>query len=452
MESLLGYAPDTWRFDERIDETTTDSRDGETIAANGIHFAGLSDGHRLAENGLPSNAQGRSAGRGRTDLDRVREESGVQSPVAHGSGEVRDVPRPPVRRVHIPKAGSATETRPIGIPTLEDKVLQRAVVMLLEPIYEQDFDAGSYGFRPGRSAHQALEELWKQTMDSSGGWILEVDIRKFFDTLDHAHLREFLRHRMRDGVLKRLIGKWLKAGVMESGNVSYPDAGSPQGGVISPLLANVFLHYVLDTWFRQEVQPRLQGRAHLIRYADDFVILFTHEADARRVMEVLPKRFGKYGLAIHPDKTRLVAFRRPSCKTDDTQGDDNGRPGTFDLLGFTHYWGRTRRGGWAVIRKTASKRLSRAVRSIAEWCRANRHHPIIEQHAKLIQKVRGHYAYYGITGNARALHWFLWAVSRAWRKWLNRRDRCRVMLWSRFTRLLKRYPLPWPKIVHSYVK
>ena len=356
-----------------------------------------------------------------------------------------------MRRVHIPKAGSATETRPIGIPTLEDKVLQRAVVMLLEPIYEQDFDAGSYGFRPGRSAHQALEELWKQTMDSSGGWILEVDIRKFFDTLDHAHLREFLRHRMRDGVLKRLIGKWLKAGVMESGNVSYPDAGSPQGGVISPLLANVFLHYVLDTWFRQEVQPRLQGRAHLIRYADDFVILFTHEADARRVMEVLPKRFGKYGLAIHPDKTRLVAFRRPSCKTDDTQGDDNGRPGTFDLLGFTDYWGRTRRGGWAVIRKTASKRLSRAVRSIAEWCRANRHHPIIEQHAKLIQKVRGHYAYYGITGNARALHWFL-AVSRAWRKWLNRRDRCRVMLWSRFTRLLKRYPLPWPKIVHSYVK
>jgi len=359
---------------------------------------------------------------------------------------------PPVRRVHIPKAGSTTETRPIGIPTLEDKVLQRAVVMLLEPIYEQDFDVGSYGFRPGRSAHQALEELWKRTMDSSGGWILEVDIRKFFDTLDHAHLREFLRYRMRDGVLKRLIGKWLKAGVMEAGNVSYPEAGSPQGGVISPLLANVFLHYVLDTWFRQEVQPRLRGRAHLIRYADDFVILFAHEEDARRVMEVLPKRFGKYGLTLHPDKTRLISFRRPSSKANGPKSDDNGRPGTFALLGFTHYWGRTRRGGWAVTRKTASKRLSRAVRSIAQWCRANRHHPIVEQHAKLSQKVRGHYAYYGITGNARALHWFLWAVSRAWRKWLNRRDRCRVMLWSRFNRLLKRYPLPWPKIVHSYVK
>lgn len=358
---------------------------------------------------------------------------------------------PPVRRVHIPKAGSPTETRPIGIPTLEDKVLQRAVVMLLEPIYEQDFDAGSYGFRPGRSAHDALEELWKRTMDSGGGWILEVDIRKFFDTLDHAHLREFLQFRMRDGVLKRLIGKWLKAGVMEGGSVSYPDAGSPQGGVISPLLANVFLHYVLDVWFRQEVQPRLRGRAHLIRYADDFVILFRHEADARRVLEVLSKRFGKYGLALHPDKTRLIPFRRPPYAAGDKamQGD---QPGTFDLLGFTHYWGRTRRGGWAVMRQTSSKRLSRAVRSIAQWCRANRHRPISDQHAKLSQKVRGHYAYYGITGNMRMLSWFLVAVHRAWRKWLNRRNRQREMIWDRFNRLLRRFRLPPPRIVHSYVK
>jgi len=358
---------------------------------------------------------------------------------------------PPVRRVHIPKAGSCTETRPIGIPTLEDKVLQRAVVMLLEPIYEQDFDAGSYGFRPGRSAHGALEELWKRTMDSGGGWILEVDIRKFFDTLDHAHLREFLQLRVRDGVLKRLIGKWLKAGVMEAGSVSYPDAGSPQGGVISPLLANVFLHYVLDVWFRQEVQPRLRGRAHLIRYADDFVILFRHEADARRVLEVLPKRFGKYGLALHPDKTRLISFRRPpyAAGVKAMQGD---RPGTFDLLGFTHYWGRTRRGGWAVMRQTSSKRLSRTVRSIAQWCRANRHRPISEQHAKLSQKVRGHYAYYGITGNMRMLSWFLVAVHRAWRKWLNRRNRQREMIWDRFNRLLRRFRLPPPRIVHSYVK
>jgi RNA-directed DNA polymerase len=359
---------------------------------------------------------------------------------------------PPVRRVYIPKGGSTTESRPIGIPTLEDKVLQRAVVMLLEPIYEQDFDAGSYGFRPGRSAHDALEDLWKRTMDSGGGWILEVDIRKFFDTLDHAHLRKLLQLRVRDGVLKRLIGKWLKAGVLESGSVSYPDAGSPQGGVISPLAANVYLHYVLDVWFRQEVQPRLKGKAHLIRYADDFVILFTHEADARRVMEVLPKRFGEYGLTLHPDKTRLIPFRRPPRKAAGGEEDRDDRPGTFDLLGFTHYWGRTRHGGWAVMRKTASKRLSRAVQSIAQWCRDHRHHPVCQQHATLSQKVRGHYAYYGITCNMRMLQEFLYAVHRAWRKWLDRRNRLREMTWDRFNRLLRRYGLPPPRIVHSSVK
>jgi len=359
---------------------------------------------------------------------------------------------PPVRRVYIPKAGSATELRPIGIPTLEDKVLQRAVVMLLEPIYEQDFDAGSYGFRPGRSAHDALEDLWQRTMSISGGWILEVDIRKFFDTLDHSHLREFLQLRVRDGVLKRLIGKWLKAGVMDEGSVSYPDAGSPQGGVISPLAANVYLHYVLDVWFRQEVQPRLRGCAHLIRYADDFVILFRNEDDARRVMEVLPKRFGKYGLTLHPDKTRLIPFRRPPRKVNGGADDRDDQPGTFDLLGFTHYWGRTRRGGWAVMRQTASKRLSRAVRSIAQWCRDHRHRPVCEQHAILSQKVRGHYAYYGITNNMRMLKGFLHAVQCAWHQWLNRRNRRRDMNWDRFNRLLKRYGLPSPRIVHSYVK
>jgi RNA-directed DNA polymerase len=359
---------------------------------------------------------------------------------------------PPVRRVHIPKAGSSTETRPIGIPTLEDKVLQRAVVMLLEPIYEQDFDSGSYGFRPGRSAHDALADLWQRTMDSGGGWMLEVDIRKFFDTLDHAHLRKFLQLRVRDGVLQRLIGKWLNAGVMEEGSVSYPQAGSPQGGVISPLLANLYLHYVLDVWFRQEVRPRLRGRAHLIRYADDFVILFQRQDDARRVMEVLPKRFGKYGLELHPDKTRLIPFRRPPCRA--AGGGDGGpdQPGTFDLLGFTHYWGRTRRGGWAVMRQTASKRLSRAVRSIAQWCRANRHRPVCEQHAILSQKVRGHYAYYGITGNSRKLAEFLNAVERAWRRWLARRNSRRDLAWDRFRRLLQRYGLPQPRIVHSYVR
>jgi group II intron reverse transcriptase/maturase len=353
----------------------------------------------------------------------------------------------PVRRVYIPK-GTGGDTRPIGIPTFEDKVLQRAVVMVLEPIYEQDFRNCSYGFRRGRSAHQALDALWRQTMKTGGGWIVEVDIRKFFDTLDHAHLRELLRRRVRDGVLLRLIDKWLKAGVLEDGQLTLPAAGSPQGGVISPLLANIYLHYVLDVWFEQEVQPRLQGRAFLIRYADDFVMGFTCAEEARRVLDALPKRFGKYGLTIHPDKTRLVPFRSPvvSARDDDSKGTP---PGMFDLLGFTHYWGRSRSGDWVVKRRTAASRLRQAIRRIADWCRCNRHRPVAEQHQTLWQKVRGHLSYYGITGNGGALRRFRDAVARLWRKWLSRRSRGDPLSWDRFTRLLGRYPLPAAVVVHS---
>jgi len=354
---------------------------------------------------------------------------------------------PPVRRVHIPK-GAGTETRPIGIPTFEDKILQRAVVMVLEALYEQDFRACSYGFRPGRSAHQAVDALWKQTMGMRGGWIVEVDIRKFFDTLDHAHLREMLRRRVRDGVLLRLIDKWLKAGVLEDGQLTRPTQGSPQGGVISPLLANVYLHYVLDVWFEQEVQPRLQGRAFLIRYADDFVIGFACEADARRVLDVLPKRFGKYGLTIHPDKTRLVPFRPPATSCADDTGTGN-PSGAFDLLGFTHFWGRSRTGTWIVKRRTAKSRLRKAIRTIADWCRFNRYKPIPEQHRTLGQKLRGHFAYYGITGNGEALRRFRDAVTRLWRKWLSRRSRDALFSWDRFSLLLARYPLPAAAVVHS---
>jgi RNA-directed DNA polymerase len=352
---------------------------------------------------------------------------------------------PPVRRVHIPKGSSTTETRPIGIPTLEDKVLQRAVSMLLEPIFEQDFYDCSYGFRPKRSAHQALASVWQQTMAGGNAWVLEVDIRKFFDTLGHGHLQELLRRRVRDGVLLRLIGKWLHAGVMEAGQVSYPEQGTPQGGVVSPLLANVYLHYVLDSWFHTEVVPRLRGRSWLIRYADDFVIGFAQEADARRVMEVLPKRFARFGLTIHPDKTRLIAFAAPrsghrSCRE---------RPGTFTFLGFTHYWGRSRRGYSVVMRKTAGSRLTRAIQAITAWCRKHRHDPLKEQHVRLSQKVAGHYAYYGITGNHRSLARFYEEVRRVWYKWLSRRRRKNRPPWSWFLRLLERYALPRPRVVHS---
>jgi RNA-directed DNA polymerase len=357
---------------------------------------------------------------------------------------------PPVRRVHIPKAGSATETRPLGIPTFEDKVLQRAVVMVLEAVYEQDFLDCSYGFRPGRSAHQALDSLWRQTMAMGGGWIVDVDIRKFFDTIDRGHLRDFLKRRVRDGVLLRLIGKWLNAGVLEDGCLTHPEKGSPQGGVVSPILSNVFLHYVLDEWFEREVQPRLKGRSFLIRYADDFVMGFSCEEDARRVRDVLPKRFEKYGLTIHPDKTRLVPFERPGADRDRAGSEAGTPPGTFDLLGFTHYWARSRNGNWVVKRKTSGSRFRRGLRALSEWCRVNRHHPIEDQHRTLSQKLVGHFAYYGITGNSMAPARFRNAATWIWKRWLSRRRRRgRRMTWDHLHRILKRTPLPPAIAVHS---
>jgi group II intron reverse transcriptase/maturase len=351
---------------------------------------------------------------------------------------------PPVRRVHIPK-GTGGETRPLGIPTLEDKILQRAVVMALEPIYEQDFLSCSYGFRPGRSTHQALQALWQQTMDQGGCCLVEVDIRKFFDTLDRAHLRALLRQRVRDGVLLRLIDKWLQAGVLEEGNLTYPEAGTPQGGVISPLLANIYLHYVLDVWFEHTVKPRLKGRAFLVRYADDFVMGFARAEDARRVLDVLPQRFGKYGLTIHPDKTRLVPFGRPSRRPAAAGAQAESEPGSFDFLGLTHYWSRSKQGKWVVKRKTAGSRFHRAVRTIATWCRLNRHLPIGEQYQALCRKLRGHFLYYGgVIGNRRCLQRFRYEVMRLWRKWLARRKRRGQYGWDRLNRLLKVLPLPWP--------
>jgi len=354
---------------------------------------------------------------------------------------------PPVRRVHIQKAPGSNETRPLGIPTFEDKLLQRAVAMLLEPIYEQDFLPCSYGFRPGRSAHQALATLREGLMRYQGGWILDVDIRKFFDTLQHSALRALLRQRIRDGVVLRLIDKWLNAGVWEEGELIYPEEGTPQGGVISPLLANIYLHYVLDVWFEEEVKPRLHGEAFLIRFADDFVMVFTHEADARRVLAVLPARFAKFGLTLHPTKTRLVSFRRPACPAD--REDRSTSPETFDFLGFTHYWARSRNGYWVVKRKTAGSRMRRAILYVTDWCRQHRHWAIADQHQKLCHKLRGHAAYYGITGNGAALSAFRERVTCIWRTWLSRRKRGAPMPWRIFTRLLERYPLPRLRIVHN---
>jgi group II intron reverse transcriptase/maturase len=348
---------------------------------------------------------------------------------------------PPVRRVHIPK-GSGEEMRPIGIPTFEDKVLQRAVVMALEAVYEQDFLDCSYGYRPGRSAHQALDALWQGLMAMGGGWVLEVDFRRFFDMLDHTVLRRIVRQRVRDGVLLRLIGKWLNAGVQEGLELSYPSSGTPQGGVISPLLANIYLHEVVDVWVEHVVRPRLNGRAFMVRFADDLVMVFSDERDARRVMDVLPKRSGKYGLTLHPAKTHLVPYRPVGGVG----------PGAFDFLGFTHYWRRSRRGWWVVARKTAGDRFSRGLKRISEWCRRNRHAKIPEQHAILSQKLKGHFGYYGITGNSNALVRFRWEVQRIWRKWLGTRSWKAPRSWQWFNLLLKRHPLPPAVAVHSVLR
>jgi RNA-directed DNA polymerase len=361
------------------------------------------------------------------------------------SGEYK---APPVRRVEIPKAGS-DKMRPIGIPTFEDKILQRTVKMLLEAIYEQDFLSCSYGYRPGKQQHMALEQIWKSSMDANGGWVIEADIRDFFGKLQHQHLRDFLDQRVRDGVIRRSIDKWLKAGVMEFGKLSFPEEGTPQGGVISPILANIYLHEVLDKWFESTVKPALKGRAKLIRFADDFVCIFDREDDARRVMDVLPKRFGKYGLSLHPEKTRLIDFRKPSDPPSTGGGAVRAR---FDFLGLQHYWGKSKTGKWCVKQKTSSNRLRRGLKAITEWCRKNRHEPVRTQRESLAQKVRGHDIYYGVTGNSKALYKFHRGVEKIWFKWLNRRSQKKSLPWEKFTAYLRRHPLPRPKMYASALK
>jgi len=354
---------------------------------------------------------------------------------------------PPVRRTRIPK-GDGKSTRPLGIPTVEDKILQKAVSMVMEAVYEQDFLDCSYGYRPKRSALQALEALRDRLMETRGGWVIEVDIKGFFDNLVHSHLREILSQRVRDGVITRLVGKWLNAGVMERGELSYPDSGTPQGGVISPLLANIYLHHVLDRWWNEAIRPRLLGKGALVRYADDFVMVFEHKRDAERMMSVLSKRFGKYGLQLHPDKTRMLEFKPRLESRSENLGQPSSR--SFDFLGFTLHWGRSRKGYWIVKRKTAKSRLRRTIKQFNRWLQKVRHQPVEWQHKKISQKLNGHYAYFGVTGNSRSLVKVLRQVEHLWCKWLGRRSWRAFMTWDKFKLLLQHYPLPSPRIVHSY--
>jgi group II intron reverse transcriptase/maturase len=347
----------------------------------------------------------------------------------------------PVERVWIEKDDGGQ--RPIGKPAFEDKIVQRAVAMLLDAIYEQDFYDGSYGFRQGRSPHEALHELRQRCMTEGIGWIVDADVSGYFDSIARTRLREVLRKRVKDGRILRLIGKWLRAGVREEGALTHPETGVVQGGVSSPVLAYIFLHYVLDAWFESEVRPRMQGRCFVIRFAADFVIGCERGEDAHKIMAVLPKRFARFGLTIHPTKTTLRAFRKPEAP----QGSDGGN-GTCTFLGLTHYWTKSRRGFWVIKRRTASKRLRRTKKSLWRWCRNNRHAPPQYQYQMLCSKLRGHFQYYGIRGNLRLLEEVRRFAEKAWQYWLSRRSSKNPMGWEKLKKLMQTYTLPIPRIVH----
>ena len=344
-----------------------------------------------------------------------------------------------IRRVHIPKDNG--KTRPIGISAFEDKLVQDAVREVLEAIYEQDFLDCSHGFRPGRRAHDAVRVLDGVVSKGRVNWILEADIVSFFDSVDRKALMELLRMRIADESLLRLIGKCLHVGVLDGAAYSEPESGTAQGSVLSPILGNVYLHYVLDLWFEREVKPRLRGAATLIRYADDLVIAFEQRDDAERVMAVLGKRLGRYGLTLHPDKTRLLPFGRPPSTEPGGKG-----PATLDFLGFTFFWGKSRWGKWWVQCKTRCARLRRAIVSVAEWCRRHRHFSVAVQHAALTRRLQGHFNYFGVNGNGRSLRLLVHAAKRAWFKWLRRRSQRRHLTWEGFSAMYERYPLPTPRI------
>lgn len=349
----------------------------------------------------------------------------------------------PIRRVHIPKGPGSRETRPIGISTIEDKIVQGALREVLEAIYEQDFKPCSFGFRPGRGTHDALETLDRMLFRERIRWVLEADIRSFFDSIDRKKLMELLQLRIADGSILRLIGKCLHVGVLDGEEFTKPEDGTAQGSVISPLLGNVYLHHALDLWFEREVRPRLRGHARLIRYADDFVIGFTSEEDAKRVLAVLGKRMEAFGLTLHPDKTRIVPFARPNRTG---KGAGASAPGTFDFLGFTLYWRVSRQGNWVPGMKTRKASIRKILLRIGEWCRRHRHRPRAEQHAALSRKLQGHYDYFGVNGNSRCLDQVLHRVKRLWFKWLQRRGQRKPLRWKRFGAYLKHFPLPSPRI------
>ena len=346
----------------------------------------------------------------------------------------------PIRRVHIFKDKS--RTRPIGIPATEDKIVQDALRDILEAIYEQDFLDCSHGFRPGRKPHDALKVLNRAGRKGEANVILEADIVSYFDSIDRQMLSEMLQERIADKSFMRLVGKCLRVGVLDGEEFSRPDEGTVQGSVLSPILGNIYLHNALDKWFEEKIKPRLKGKATLIRYADDLLVAFELREDAERVMAVLGKRLGRFKLSLHPDKTRLIDFRRPPWSQTGGKG-----PDTFDFLGFTVYWRRNRQGrGWHVSWRTRKARLRRAINTAHELCRRQRHMPVPVQHQALRRRIQGHFNYFGVNDNQRSLATLSYHVRRSWHKWLNRRSQRSRLNWKRFEDLMRDFPFPSPKV------
>ncbi|MES0351060.1 MAG: group II intron reverse transcriptase/maturase [Desulfobacteria bacterium] len=349
----------------------------------------------------------------------------------------------PVRRKYIPKPGSAKQ-RPLGIPCFEDKLVQAGLVRILESVYEQDFIEDSYGFRPGRSCHKALKALSEAVENKPVNHIVEADIKGFFDNVNQEWLMKFLAHRIEDKRIQRMVKRFLKAGVAEDGSVTVSDEGTPQGGVISPLLANIYLHYALDLWFEKVYRKNCPGFARLIRYADDFVVCFQYKTGAERFRVELSKRLGKFGLEVEPTKTKVMEFGRFAVQNAKRRGE---RAETFDFLGFTHYCGTKRDGkGFRMKRMTARKKFIAKLKIFKEWLKKARILKIKELWGKAKAKLIGHYNYYGVTDNLRGIARFGEEVKKLLFKWLNRRGKKNCLNWEKFNEMLKRFPLPKPRI------